>query len=52
MMYNSSMLGDLKTNHKESHPKAKGTKMLKILEAMQMQCYDAMRDLRVKIGVL
>ena len=26
--------------------------MLKILEAMQMQCYDAMRDLRVKIGVL
>jgi hypothetical protein len=26
--------------------------MLKILEAMQMQCYEAMRDLRVKIGVL
>ena len=26
--------------------------MLMILEAMQMQCYDAMRDLRVKIGVL
>ena len=40
------------SSHKESHPKAKGTNMLKILEAMQMQCYDAMRDLRVKIGVL
>ena len=40
------------SNHKESHPKAKGTKMLMILEAMQMQCYDAMRDLRDKIGVL
>ena len=26
--------------------------MLMILEAMQMQCYDAMRDLRDKIGVL
>ena len=26
--------------------------MLMILEAMQMQCYDAIRDLRVKIGVL
>ena len=33
-------------------PKAKGTKMLMILEAMQMQCYDVMRDLRDKIGVL
>ena len=27
-------------------------KMLMILEAVQMQYYDAMRDLRVKIGVL
>ena len=26
--------------------------MLMILEALQMQCYDAMRDLRAKIGVL
>ena len=26
--------------------------MLMILEAMQMQCYDVMRDLRVKIRVL
>ena len=52
MIYTSSMLGDLQTPHKRSHPKAKGTKMLKILEAMQMQCYDAMRDIRVKIGVL
>ena len=43
---------DLQTTHKRSHPKAKGTKMLMILEALQMQCYDAMRDLRVKIGVL
>ena len=52
MIYNSSMLGDLKTTHKRSHPKAKGTKMLMILEAMQMQYYDAMRDLRDKIRVL
>ena len=28
------MLGDLKRTHKCLHPKAKGTKMLKILEAM------------------
>ena len=52
MIYNSSMLGDLKPTHKRSHPKAKGTKMLMILEAMQVQCHDAMRDLRVKIRVL
>ena len=36
----------------EVPPKAKGTKMLMILEAMQMQFYDAMRDLRDKIRVL
>ena len=52
MIYNSSMLGDLKPPHRRSHPKAKGTKMLVILEEMQVQCYDAMRDLRDKIGVL
>jgi hypothetical protein len=40
------------TTHKRSHPKVRGTTMLMILEAMQMQCCDAMRDLRVKIGVL
>ena len=52
IIYNSSMLGGLKPTHRRSHPKAKGTKMLMILEAMQMQSYDAMRDLRVKIRVL
>ena len=52
MLYNSNMLGDLKPTHRRSHPKAKGTKMLMILEAMQVQCYDVMRDLRDKIGVL
>ena len=39
------MLGDLKPYHKRSHPKAKRTKMLMILKALQMQCYGAMRDL-------
>ena len=34
IIYNSSMLGDLKPPHRRSRPKAKGTKMLKILEAM------------------
>ena len=52
MIYNSSMLGDLKPLTRDPNPKAKGTKMLMILEAMQLQCYDAMRDLRVKIRVL
>ena len=52
MIYHSSMLGDLKPLTRGPHPKAKGTKMLMILEALQMQCYDAMRNLRVKIGVL
>jgi hypothetical protein len=52
IIYNSNMLGDLKPTHKRSHPKAKGTKMLMILEALQRQCYDAMRDLSAKIEVL
>ena len=52
IIYNSSMLCDLKPTHKFSHPRL-GAKMLMILEARcKMQCYDAMRDLRVKIGVL
>ena len=46
------MLGDLKPLTRGPNSKAKGAKMLKILEAMQMQCYDVMRDLRVKIRVL
>ena len=35
IIYNSSMLGDLKPTHKRSHPKGKGSKMLMILEVMQ-----------------
>ena len=45
------MLGDLKPLTRGPTQKAKGTQMLMILKALQMQCYDAMRDLRAKIGV-
>ena len=52
MIYNSSMLGNLKPLTRGPTQRQRGTKMLVILEALQMQCYDAMRDLRDKIGVL
>ena len=52
MMYNSSMLGDLKPLTRSPTQRQREPRCLKILEAMQMKCYDAMRDLRDKIGVL
>jgi len=52
MIYNSSMLGDLKPLTRDPYPKGKGAKMLNDPWGYAMQCYDAMRDLRDKIGVL
>ena len=46
------MLGDLKPLTRDPYPKGKGAKMLNDPWGYAMQCYDAMRDLRDKIGVL
>ena len=52
MIYNASMPGDLKPLTGDPNPKGKEAKMLKDPWGYAMQWYDAMRDLRDKIGVL
>ena len=48
MIYNANMLGDQESLTKRSHPQVKEARCSLILEVYAMQCYDAMRDLRVK----